>query len=84
MRIGVLTDGTTDWLIADWEEVVVYGTTEKQSFQVWIQLGDAEGIWMTYGSLTSPSAPTASTPAQRTATARAAGTSPQLRTATGQ
>ena len=54
MRIGVLTDGVSSWLIADWEDVVVYGTTDKQSFQVWIQIGDTEGIWMTHGTLTPP------------------------------
>jgi len=57
MRIATLTDGVDTWLVADWEDVVVYGTSDPQSFQVWIQLGDTEGVWMTYGGLTPPYAP---------------------------
>jgi len=54
MRVGILTDGVNDWLIADWEGVVVYGSGRAQSFQVWIQLGATEGTWMAYGALTTP------------------------------
>jgi subtilisin family serine protease len=49
VRLAVLTDGTTRWLIADWENVPTYSSAaQTRSFQVWIQLG-TEGIWFTYG-----------------------------------
>lgn len=54
MRIGILTDGVDSWLVADWEEVVVYGTAQKQSFQVWLQLGSTEGVFMAHGTITPP------------------------------
>jgi subtilisin family serine protease len=56
VRIGILTDGVTNWLIADWEAVDTFGVpTSASSFQVWIQLGDTEGLWFTYGALSAPS-----------------------------
>ena len=49
VRLGILTDGTTRWLIADWENVPTYSNAaEIRSVQVWIQLGTTEGIWYTY------------------------------------
>jgi hypothetical protein len=51
VRIGILTDGVDDWLIVDWEGVPTFGTTQLQSFQIWIQL-TAEAITYSYGTIT--------------------------------
>ena len=51
--LAILSDGTTDWLVVDWEGVPVYpGPANPRSFQVWIQLGGTtdEGIWFEHGS----------------------------------
>ncbi len=55
LRIGVLTDGVTDWLIVDWEGAYAWGTTQANSFQIWIQLGATEGTWFAYDALDGPS-----------------------------
>lgn len=56
VRLGILGDGTNDWLIADWEAVDTFGQpASASSFQVWIQLGATEGTWFTYGALSAPS-----------------------------
>ncbi len=54
-RIASLTDGTDEWLILEWDGADAYGTTQANTFQVWIQLGDTEGVWYTYGTLGGPS-----------------------------
>ncbi|HUR15707.1 MAG TPA: hypothetical protein VMZ33_00350, partial [Candidatus Limnocylindrales bacterium] len=48
IRIGTLTDGVDTWIVVDWQDVHVYGTTNDRSFQVWIQIGGTaeEGIWL--------------------------------------
>jgi hypothetical protein len=51
VRIGILTDGVDDWLIIDWEGVPTFGTTQLQSFQMWIQL-TAEAITYSFGQVT--------------------------------
>lgn len=51
VRIGRLSDGVTSWLVADWNGVPAYGSTMTNSFQVWIQLGTTEAVWMSYGAL---------------------------------
>ena len=53
--LGVLTDGVTDWLIVDWEAAPAWGTTNSNSFQIWIQLGATEGTWFAYDGLDGPS-----------------------------
>jgi subtilisin family serine protease len=49
MRAGFLSDGVDTWVVFDWENVPIFGTTTPRSFQVWIQIGATEGIWFTYG-----------------------------------
>ncbi len=51
IRVGILGDGTTNWLIAEWSAVQAWGHGPANSFQVWIQLGDTEGQWFTYGDI---------------------------------
>lgn len=51
IRVGTLSDGTTSWLVVDYAKVKAYGSALENSFQIWIQLGAAEGSWMSYGSI---------------------------------
>ncbi|MDN3494799.1 S8 family serine peptidase [Planococcus sp. APC 4015] len=55
IRVGALNDGTTQWLVVDYEDVPTYSSTlagplVTNTFQVWIQLGGTEGVWYSYGS----------------------------------
>ena len=38
IRIGTLTDGSTTWLVVDWQKVKNFGNATTHSFQVWIRL----------------------------------------------
>jgi hypothetical protein len=49
---NVLTDGTTNWIVVDWENVPFFGnSTARNSFEVWLQTGGDEGITFSYGDL---------------------------------
>jgi uncharacterized repeat protein (TIGR01451 family) len=57
LRVGVLGDGTNNWLVLDWEGVREYSTASNtHSFQIWIGLNGntpaGQGISFTYGSNT--------------------------------
>ena len=39
----------------DWEDTPAWGTTNANSFQIWIQLGATEGTWFAHGGLDGPS-----------------------------
>ncbi len=54
---AILTDGTNDWVVFDWEGVPVFGTTLLQNFQIWIQLG-ADSVTYAYGDMDGPDAST--------------------------
>lgn len=57
VRIGILAAGPSGprWLVVDWEAVDTFGVpASASSFQVWIQLGATEGLWLTYGDLSAP------------------------------
>ena len=49
VRIASLTDGVTDWLVIDWNQVPTYSGNATNTMQVWIQAGATEGVWFTYG-----------------------------------
>jgi hypothetical protein len=51
LRVGSLTDGTTSWLVVDYAGVHPYGSPAQNSFQIWIQVGTTEGVWMSYGAM---------------------------------
>ncbi len=57
LRIAILTEGVTTWLVAEWAGVPTFGTSQLQSFQIWIQLGATEAIWYTYGTVTGSGSP---------------------------
>jgi subtilisin family serine protease len=57
MRIGSLTDGVNSWIVLEWDEVPVFGQTQTQSFQIWIQQGDTESVTYAYGAVTGAAAP---------------------------
>lgn len=55
VRIGVLTDGTDTWIVADWEAVREFSQARLASFQVWIGVaGDThpgQDISFGYGTI---------------------------------
>lgn len=55
IRIGILTDGSDDWIVIEWEGVKEYSTPRVASFQIWIGIsGDAnpgEDISFAYGDI---------------------------------
>ncbi len=55
LRIALLTDGTSTWIVADWEAVRYFSTTDTVNFQIWIGiLGDptpVEDISYPYGPI---------------------------------
>ncbi len=55
VRIATLTDGTDSWIIVDWENVPVYGTSNQRDFQIWLQETSSattgEGTWMEYDAM---------------------------------
>jgi hypothetical protein len=58
MKINILTDGVDDWIVMEWENVPVFGTTDLQDFQIWIGLTDdgnpGDDITFAYGGLDTP------------------------------
>jgi hypothetical protein len=40
VQVAELTDGTYNYLVAEWQQVPVYGTSNYRSAEVWIVLGD--------------------------------------------
>lgn len=57
LRVGTLTDGVTSWIVVDYNAVEEYGTNAPNSFQIWIQTGDTEGISYGYGALSAIGSP---------------------------
>ena len=50
MRVNVLTDGVSDWLVLEWENVPEYSIpANTHSFQIWIGVNGTEDVSMTYG-----------------------------------
>ena len=49
LRVGILGDGTNDYLIAEWQDVPTWSGNGTNSFQVWITLGASEQTYITYG-----------------------------------
>ena len=47
LYLAALTDGTDTWIVVEWKDVPVFGTTNERSFQIWLQIGSTadEGIW---------------------------------------
>lgn len=51
--LAVLNDGVSDWIVAEWENVPLFGDpTASHSFQVWMQSG-TNNIWFVYGGITN-------------------------------
>lgn len=49
MRVAVLTNGTQNWLVLDWETAPNFSDGETNSFQIWIGQNGVEDISFTYG-----------------------------------
>jgi hypothetical protein len=55
--INILTDGVNDWLVVEWNDVPLAGTTDGQTFQAWIGLNAVEDITFAYDPSELPSVP---------------------------
>jgi hypothetical protein len=53
MRVGILTDGVSRWVVFDWEGVANYSSRAPNSFQVWIGINGVEDISFAYGTVTN-------------------------------
>jgi hypothetical protein len=58
ISVGLLNDGVDDYIVVEWKNVLTYGTTQAQSFQVWIRAGANEGQWLEYAQVTGSGAST--------------------------
>ena len=54
IRIGELTDGVNKWIVVDYNKVPIFGGSNPESFEIWIQEGATEGIWYDFGPVTDP------------------------------
>lgn len=53
VRIAVLTDGTYNWIVVDWEKVPNFSSSSQEnSFEAWIRTGGVEDISFAYGAIT--------------------------------
>ncbi len=53
LRIGVVTDGTSNWIVVQLKEHV-FGTTTLESFEVWIGIDGTQDISYTYETVNNP------------------------------
>lgn len=51
IRLATWTMGQTTWVVVDYDKVRTYGSTVENTFQIWLQTGGTEGVWMSYGSI---------------------------------
>lgn len=56
VRIGILNDGVSEFLVVEWEDVPTFSRNGTNSFQVWIALGATEGTWFAYDGEQVPDA----------------------------
>jgi subtilisin family serine protease len=69
IRIGVLTDGATNWIVVDWAGVKNFGNANVHTFEVWLRTvggpagpgPESEQLTMTYGTSTGPGDPDSGT-----------------------
>lgn len=55
--VGVLGDGTTDFIIFEWNSIPLFGDPETTfSFQIWVEVGDSGNMWIVYGDMGDVSA----------------------------
>lgn len=54
IRVGTLTDGTDTWIVVDYDSVVFWGTTAKNSFQVWIGINGTDDVTIANGTVGVP------------------------------
>ena len=58
VRIGTLTDGSTTWLVVDWQKIKNFGNATTHSFQIWARLASgaagtgpsSEDVSVAYGT----------------------------------
>lgn len=55
---NVLTDGSHNWLVVDWEQVPLFSIpTATNTFEIWLQTGGTEGITFSYADLAANPGP---------------------------
>jgi hypothetical protein len=58
VRIGTLTDGSSTWIVVDWQKIKNFGNATTHSFEVWIRIASggagtgpaSEDVSWTYGT----------------------------------
>ncbi|HET9682014.1 MAG TPA: S8 family serine peptidase, partial [Candidatus Limnocylindrales bacterium] len=56
-RIGILGDGTNNWIVVQWNVHVFGVPSNTDAFQVWIGINGTQDISYTYGSANDPGVP---------------------------
>jgi hypothetical protein len=56
LYVAEVGDGVDNWIVLEWEDVPVFSTGEKQTFQIWVQT-DAEFQSFEYASITGSGDP---------------------------
>ena len=51
VRIALLNDGGSEWIVVDWDRVPEYGSTVTDQFEVWIGVNGAQDISFSYGTI---------------------------------
>lgn len=55
VSIAMLTNGVSDWTVADWQNVPLKGQpSTSNSFEIWIGVNGVDDINFQYGDLSSP------------------------------
>jgi subtilisin family serine protease len=55
-RIGILGDGTNNWIVVQWN-VHPFGVATQEVFQVWLGINGTQDISYTYGTVSDPGIP---------------------------
>jgi subtilisin family serine protease len=55
--VGRVPVGTTRYLVVEWRRVRVYHSTDVETFELWIRLGNVQGVSFAYGTVTGAAAP---------------------------
>ena len=56
VRVTVLTDGVSDWIVVDWDDVLVVGQSQLSSFEIWMGTNGSEDVTFAYESIHGGSA----------------------------
>jgi subtilisin family serine protease len=57
LRVGVLTDGTDNWIVVEWDLAIFGAPTDVRSFQVWLGVNGTEDISYVWNQTLAPAPP---------------------------